>query len=117
MRGVLTERLERVEDHVAGDVEPLRRVVHLMERAPHEGDVVASAVIAVREELDGEKPHERAAGDAELRTVEDAMSREPFDADEDSVRRGHGREFHVTERRAQPRRSGRGLCAPNRGGG
>ncbi len=60
----LHHHLERMEDHGAGNVDPLRAVVDLVEAAPQEANVVSSPVPGVDDAAQDEVAGRRAAGDA-----------------------------------------------------
>ena len=61
-----------MKDERAGDVDPLRAVMDLVETTPEKADVVRRAVPRVDDAFQDEDADERAADDAEARAVEEA---------------------------------------------
>src|SRR2546423_13203344 len=68
-----------MEQYRARNINAVRAVVELMVPAPHEVDVVRSAMDRVNHAFHDDEADDRPSSEAELRAVEPAMRVQPFD--------------------------------------
>src|SRR6185295_7433617 len=106
----LRNDVERVRDGETHDIDPLRAVMQLVQRAPHDIETMLAAVVPVVEKAPGHEAHGESAGYAESHARQQAVLRNPLAGDEQRQHHGDRAAYDEEDDAEEAPAADLGLC-------